>query len=420
MPVSQSVGMPVVRSPRGRGHASMASSVALERLSLPQGSSPETPLANRIDSLESARVQTLRGLACLLLVAFHTVGATAASGLHVPDGSLYRGFTNLLVHVRMPLFTFLSGLVYAYRPLRSGQALRFASKKLCRLGVPLVVASTVLYGLHFAMHHQVQPLSRMWSIYVFPYWHLWFVQALLVVFAALVVLESLGALSTPRRFMIVFGLSLVLYWYRPFQDNVLGLQNATYLLPFFLCGLAAHRYRGLLHTRRALIAMVVCFIVTQGFHSYVVLTRALAPIDPVASRSTLNLLIGMSASLCALQLLPRLRLLERIGGSSYPIYLYHPIFVAALMSAVGALLPIPTSLLFVGAVAAGIVGPMVMELAARQIPFGQLLLEGRWRQPSFTRTVDIRRWRVHARRIRRGRPGTPRRRPRVAATGRPL
>jgi peptidoglycan/LPS O-acetylase OafA/YrhL len=323
-------------------------------------------------------VQTLRGIACLLLVAFHAVGSSAASGLHVPDGSRYREFANLFVHVRMPLFTFLSGLVYAYRPLRSGQALRFSGKKVRRLGVPLVVASTILYGLHFAMDHRVSPLARMWSIYVFPYWHLWFVQALLPVFAALVVLESLGALSTFRRFVMVFALSQVIYLYGPFErQNVLGLQNATYLLPFFLWGLGAHRYRGLLQARRALIATVACFTVTQGFHSYIVLTRALAPIDPVATRSALHLVIGMSASLCALQLLPRVRLMEQIGVSSYPIYLYHPLFVAAVISGVGALLTLPTGLLFVGAGAAGIVGPMVMELAAMQIPFGQLFLEGR-------------------------------------------
>ena len=370
-------------------------SIRLDRLSLPQSASPEPPLENRLDSLESARVQTLRGLACLLLVAFHTVGSTAASGLHVPDGSWYREFTTLFVHVRMPLFTFLSGLVYAYRPLRSGQALRFSGKKVRRLGVPLVVASTVLYGLHFAMHHPVPPLSGMWSIYVFPFWHLWFVQALLFVFAALVVLEALGALSTFRRFMVVFAISLVLYLYGPFErQNVLGLQNATYLLPFFLSGLGAHRYRGLLQTRRALIATVVCFIVTQGFHCYIVLTRAHAPIDPVATRSALHLLIGISASLYALQLLPRVRLLEQIGGYSFPIYLYHPLFVAAVMAGAGALLTLPTGLLFVGAGAAGIVGPMVMELAARRIPFGQLFLEGRWGPPSSTGTVDVRRRRV--------------------------
>ena len=349
-----------------------------DRLSLSEGLAPQPPLKDPVDSDESARVQTLRGLACLLLVAFHAVGASAASGLHVRDDSWYREFTNLFVHIRMPLFTFLSGLVYAYRPLRSGQALRFFGRKVRRLGVPFVVASTVLYALHLAMHHQVPPPSRMWNIYVFPYWHMWFVQALLPVFAALVVLESLGALSTFRRFMMVFTLSLVLYLYGPFEgQSVLVLRNASYLLPFFLWGLGVHRYRHQLQTSRALIASVVCFIVSQGFHSYIVLTRTLPPIDSVAIRSTWSLLIGMSAGLCALQLLPRVRWMEQIGGFSYPIYLYHPLFVATVITGAGALLTVPTGLLFVVAGAAGIAGPMVMRLVARRIPFGLLLLEGR-------------------------------------------
>ena len=346
------------------GRASMAGSIAwpnlaLERLRPLQGPRAEPPAGDRVDPLESARVQTMRGLACLLLVSFHAIGSTRMSGLHVPDASWYRQFTNVFVHVRMPLFTFLSGLVYAYRPLRPGHALAFSGKKALRLGVPLVVASTVLYGLHFALHHPVPPLSRVWSIYVFPYWHLWFGQALLLVFAALIVLESFGALSTVGRFVTVFALSLALYLYTPiYGKNVFGVLNATYLLPFFLCGLGAHRYRGFLQTRTALIASVTCFIVTQGVHSYIVLTGEVAPIATVAERSVWNLLIGVSASLCALQLLPRLRLLEKIGASSYPIYLYHPIFAAAAVAGAGAVLHPPTSLLFVAAGVTGIVGPM--------------------------------------------------------------
>ncbi|MEO7137300.1 MAG: acyltransferase [Gemmatimonadales bacterium] len=334
-------------------------------------------------------MQTLRGIACLLLVAFHTVGSTANSGLHVPDHSSYRLFTNLFVHVRMPLFTFLSGLVYAYRPLRAGHALDFSGKKLRRLGLPLIIASTLLYCLNYTMHHPVAPLSQMWTIYVFPYKHLWFVQALLLVFAALVVLESLGALSTFTRFMLVFALSLGLYSYGPFEgQNIPGLHNATYLLPFFLGGLGAHRYRELLHQRRVLIVTVLCFVVTQGFHTYMVLTRDLAPINPVENRSGLNLLIGLSASLCALQLLPRVRLMERIGGSSYAIYLYHPLFIAAVLFVAGSQVGTSTSLLFVLAGVAGIIGPMLMERGARQIPGGQLLLEGRV-APSVIRTEQV-------------------------------
>jgi glucan biosynthesis protein C len=338
----------------------------------------EAPADSSIDPLESARVQTLRGIACLLLVAFHAVGSSAASGLHVPDDSAYREFTNLFVHVRMPLFTFLSGFVYACRPLRAGREWQFSRQKLRRLGLPLIVASTVLYGLHLAMHHRVPPLSQVWTIYVFPYWHLWFVQALLLVFVALIALESRGGLATASRWAVVLALSVALYFSPPFAGrDLLGLHNATYLLPFFLWGLGAHRHRQLLQSRRALVLTVLCFVVAQGYHTYRVVTGAPGPIDPVGQRSALNLLIGMSASLAALQLLPRARLMERIGSFSYVIYLYHPVFVAAVLFVAGARLAASTGLLFAAGLAGGVVGPMVMEWLACHIPGGQLLLEGR-------------------------------------------
>jgi fucose 4-O-acetylase-like acetyltransferase len=345
---------------------------------LPSGHAhPGTATSSRIDPLESARVQTLRGIACLLLVAFHAIGSSSASGLHAPDSSIYRHFTNLFVHIRMPLFTFLSGVVYAYRPLRPEQALEFSGKKLRRLGVPLIVATTVLYTLHLVTDHRVPPASRVWTIYIYPYWHLWFVQALLLVFVAVITFEILGALSTFRQFLYVFTLSLVLYSGGLFEGHeAFGLNNATYLLPFFLAGLAAHRYRAVLQTRQALTLTLGCLIAAQGWHTYFVLTRTLAPIDPVVHRSILNLLIGMSASLSALQLLPRMRLMEQIGGSSYIIYLYHPVFVAAALTGIGTRFPLPTSLLFVMAGTVGIVGPMLLERSAARIPGGRLLLEG--------------------------------------------
>jgi len=344
--------------PSGHTHAGMATS-------------------SRIDPLESARVQTLRGIACLLLVAFHAIGSSSASGLHAPDSSVYRHFTNLFVHIRMPLFTFLSGLVYAYRPLQPEQALEFSGKKLRRLGVPLIVATTVLYTLHLVTDHRVPPASQVWTIYIYPYWHLWFVQALLLVFVAVITFEMLGALSTFRQFLYVFALSLVLYSGGLFEGHeAFGLNNSTYLLPFFLAGLAAHRYRSVLQTRQALILTLGCLIAAQGWHSYFVLTRTLAPIDPVAHRSILNLMIGMSASLSALQLLPRMRLMEQIGGSSYTIYLYHPVFVAAALTGIGNRFPLPTGLLFAIAGTVGIVGPMLLERGAARVPAGRLLLEG--------------------------------------------
>ncbi len=347
--------------------------IRFDRLIIRSGPTPRPPV--------DGSVQILRGVACLLLVAFHAVGSSAASGLHVPNASYYREFTNLFVHVRMPLFTFLSGLVYAFRPLRPGDARGFLGKKLQRLGIPLVIASTIFYTLHLVMHDPVQPLSEIWRIYLYPFWHLWFVQALLGVFGAIVVLESAGALSTFPRFLGVMALSLGLYWAGSlWPSDLLGLRNATYLLPFFLWGLGVHRFRRLLQSEPALLAAVACFAVAQGFHAYLVLSRTLAPIDPVATRSAWTLVIGMSAGLCGLRLLPRVPVLERIGASSYVIYLYHPLFASAVLIGLGALHAVPTSLLFLGAAAAGIAGPMVIELVAARVPLGGLLLEGRSRR----------------------------------------
>jgi hypothetical protein len=95
----------------------------------------------------------------------------------------------------------------------------------------------------------------------------------------------------------------------------------------------------------------------------------------------------MSASLCALQLLPRMRLMERIGGSSYAIYLYHPLFVAAVLAVAQA--AAPKSLLFVLAGLAGVTGPMLMEWVARHIPAGQLLLEGQSASAGI-RSIEVR------------------------------
>ena len=59
----------------------------------------------------SIRVQSARGLACLLLVTYHVIGSDVDSGIHVDDESLWRYFTDLFLPIRMPLFTFLSGFV---------------------------------------------------------------------------------------------------------------------------------------------------------------------------------------------------------------------------------------------------------------------------------------------------------------------
>lgn len=64
--------------------------------SLREGGS--TMLKNQKD----ASIETLRGLACILLVAFHVIGENRHGGLHVPDDSTFRWYADSFAYLRMP------------------------------------------------------------------------------------------------------------------------------------------------------------------------------------------------------------------------------------------------------------------------------------------------------------------------------
>ena len=56
-------------------------------------------------------IETLRGLAIVLMVMGHVIGSKSNGGLQVSDDSWYRYFYLTLSPLRMPLFTVISGYV---------------------------------------------------------------------------------------------------------------------------------------------------------------------------------------------------------------------------------------------------------------------------------------------------------------------
>jgi peptidoglycan/LPS O-acetylase OafA/YrhL len=74
---------------------------------------PASPLSRQKDSA----IQSLRGLAVILMVCGHVIGSTRANGMQVADRSAWRLFYLALKDLRMPIFTVISGFVYAMRPI---------------------------------------------------------------------------------------------------------------------------------------------------------------------------------------------------------------------------------------------------------------------------------------------------------------
>lgn len=326
---------------------------------------------------ESLRIQTLRGLACVLLVAFHVIGSHSSSGLRVDEDSLYRQFCNLFMHLRMPLFTFLSGFVYAYRPVGRADAASFARKKLIRLVLPLLCVSTLYFLSTFAAPEATGrlPWQEAWRIYVFPYVHFWFLQAIILIFALVVALEALQLLTRVRTYMAVLIFFMALHLYVPQEnaDNVIfSVVHAVYLAPFFLLGLGANRFRSAFLKPTLAWIIAACFLGAMTLHAL-----TLAADGQIAERgSVLGLLIGVAGTLTLIYLFPHVRTLELLGAYSFTVYLFHPFFVAASRAALKVAQITSTELGFAVGLAAGVLGPVALERVLQRSTLLRRLLLG--------------------------------------------
>ncbi len=336
---------------------------------------------------ESRRVQTLRGVACILLVAFHTVGNHPWTGLHVADDSGYRFFANLFQYIRMPLFTFLSGFVYAYRPVLPGGALDLARRKLTRLALPLLCVSTLYLAatsLAPPDSNGVIPLEEMWRIYVFPYVHYWFLQAVILIFAFVAVLERWRLLATPLRYAVVLlvciGVHLAVDMTRA-DDVPFSIFYALHFAPYFVLGLGANRFRAFFLDPRASWACVLLLVMAMAMHA----RNLLAGAQLDRNGSLLEITVAASATLAMVRLIPAFRPLEIIGAYSFSIYLFHSFFVAGVRVAAKEVETI--AVVFAGCVIAGVAGPMALERVLGNVPVVQTLLFGKRARSSRTAAV---------------------------------
>jgi peptidoglycan/LPS O-acetylase OafA/YrhL len=314
------------------------------------------------------QIETLRGLACLLLVAYHVVGADASLGLQVTDGPL-RWLNDGMAYLRMPLFTFLSGLVYGLRPF-GGNSQAFLSGKIRRLLVPMLVVGTVFAALQAVTPGTNSSAGPWYLWHVQPVAHFWFVESLFWVFVLLWALERAAWLQTAKGFAVVFALACGVYlsvrgwhWF--------GLEGAIYLLPYFLAGLAATRisFRAWLAkpwVKIGLLACAVGMVLWMG-----------TPMSNPDRRTVWMLLSGLSLCLLCLSFGWANRHLAGIGRHSYAIYLFHVFFTAAARIALDRLQIDVLPMDLVAGVTLGLAGPVVVERLASRFKWTAVLLLGK-------------------------------------------
>lgn len=324
----------------------------------------------------SWRIQALRGYACFLVVAFHVIGHPNEDGLKISPPSPYIDFLDLFEPLRMPLFTFLSGYVYGMRPVCAGAIWEFVVKKARRLLVPLLVVSAVFFVVQGMVPGTNADVSweKMWRIFVLPYAHFWFLQAIFLIFVAVALLDGKAWLASPKRLAMVLAIAVGLHVGVSTVPTLFSLNGAVRLAPFFFAGLMANRFKALFVSPGARFGATLFFVIAMTIYALIVFG---AEVELQPKRTDLWVtMLSLTGCLTMLFWAPSFSSMRWVGGFSFAIYLYHVFFTAGARIALKMLGEFSLHTHFLAGLFAGVLGPIILSAIFRRSETGRRLLLG--------------------------------------------
>src|SRR5690606_12660272 len=151
--------------------------------------------------------------------------------------------------------------------------------------------------------------------------HLWFISALLIIFAIVGVVDYCGLLREPTDIAAATMIVALLFMFRHGEPGIFAVSRALYLLPFFLIGVAMKRFGWRWAVGCALLGLV---------------------------STELVITVGALCGIALLAWMPVVPSLAKIGYFSYSIYLFHVFGTAASRISLGNFVGHPPTLLLLG------------------------------------------------------------------------
>lgn len=272
-------------------------------------------------------IETLRGIAILLVVVGHVIGSGPSGGMKIDFPHPLRYLYLWIDYIQMPLFTAIAGWVYALKPFSSAPGFgAFARKKALRLLVPMVVVGTLYFVVQYLVPgtNRKGDFSEMWRIYVFPYTMYWYLPSLFLIFMAQWWVDRWRGMDGVKAWGICLFLAVFLsvaegYLVPVSVPNFFSFKGALHQLPYFVAGIGVCRFGSSLYGRRSCLGYAVCAVVGILFLQFEWLYlmgdvwwyEAMQPVWVIA---TLMLLLRIRW---------QNRFLVWVGGYAYSIYLYH-------------------------------------------------------------------------------------------------
>lgn len=308
-------------------------------------------------------IETLRVVATFLLVAFHSVNGPQMKALTGPSHPLQMA-TDFLVDVRMPLFAFIAGYVYAARPIGRFTLPAFAAGKARRLLVPGAVATLAmataanLFDRRFGV-----PIAEIWTIFVYSYAHFWFLQSIFLILLTVAASEKMFGGGAVGILLVGSSLAMIL-GYAP-STELFSANGAAFLMPYFAIGVVVFRQSAALARHRPLfVAAAAAMLLAGAIWNVAILYETGAFSKDRTDLQSYAFGVGM----CLLLILFPVRIpqLAAFGTFGFTIYLYHVFGTAGareVLLTLGVGNPWP---IFAASVGAGFLLPAALHLLARR------------------------------------------------------
>lgn len=277
---------------------------------------------------KNSHIETLRGIAILLVVIGHVIGSTPEGGMRIDFPSPWRYLYLWIDYIQMPLFTAIAGWVYALKPVKAGSSGTLMKRKAYRLLVPMAVAATLYFLIQYITPgtNQKGNLADIWRIYVFPYTIYWYLPSLFLMFAAIRMIDANKWMDKFGGWAICLvcafaGLVVQKIFLSDGQiPNLFSFMGAMAQFPYFVAGVGIRRFSKQIITHKTSVALSSLAIVG-------VLSLQLEWFYPAVSK---DLLYGLTRPLWVMATLALLlsqsyssRLFTWVGSYAYIIYLYH-------------------------------------------------------------------------------------------------
>lgn len=276
-----------------------------------------------------AHIESLRGIAILLVVMGHVIGSTPGGGMKIDLPSYWRYIYLWIDYIQMPLFTAISGWVYALAPIKVNLSIgKFMQKKVYRLLLPMIIAATAYFLIQYIIPgtNQKGNLAEIWRIYVFPYTIYWYLPSLFIMFFMIVIIDKLKWAANIQGWIICsiavyLGLIAVKGSLIPDSiPNLFSFKGTLSQFPYFIIGLGVNRFSKELFTsklKKYYMLFAFIGIVLLQFKWFYPIAK-----DPICQLTQPLWVIAL-----LIVVLHQTRYSNRffvwLGGYAYIIYLYH-------------------------------------------------------------------------------------------------